>query len=843
MHAAWPGGDRGANVQIVGEVLAGPVPAERTHNLPAGLTSFLGRASESARLEAMLARNRLVTVTGPGGSGKTRMAIEVARGLVPRFGDGVWLVELAQVDDPGLVPAAVAVVLGVREHPGLSLADSLAVVMGGRHLLLVLDNCEHVIDAAAGLCDTLLRAGDDLRVLATSREALEVAGEARFPLSPLPVPASASAASESTAEFAGYESVALFVERAAQADPDFTLTPALVPAVTTIVRRLDGMPLAIELAAAQADTLGLDELVAGLDDRFRVLVSGTRGVAGRQASLAATVEWSYRLLGEPERRAFRRLSVFPAPFTLGAARAAVGPDAAELVARLVRRSLLVAPRAGPDGRSRYRLLETLRAYGLARLEESGERGETVAAVATWTLSEAERAAATFGTPDDQFAGRWGDAEQENLREVLGWLLQHDPERAVRLAVAMSPWWFLRGHYREGGSFLQRGLLGAPGLTDELAGSAEVWLAVMAQYRSDFDGALAHYGRAEEVLTGRGPSRVLADCLNGQTVALLNTDRPGEASVMAARALETSRAAGYESGECYACATISMAAQYAGDTRSALAWAHASQQVDQRRVSGHNARWAATVLASALADDGDLAGAEVVLNEVLDRCRKAGDRSWEAMQLESLARIALKTGRREQAGPQIREAARIASEVGNRLRLTDCLGTAAVWAGHGDPETAAVFWGAGRALGEQIGTIRLAITDIIDVSDTVSAADSEFLTGPMLAVRARLGPDRTRMADQRGASMPFDAIVKFALTVLPDSPPTAVGGALPAAAGLTPRERELVALVADGLTDSQIAERLFISIRTVRSHLDRIRDKTGARRRADLTRLALDDRPR
>ena len=188
MRAAWPDGDQGANVQIVGEVLAGPAPTERTHNLPAGLTSFLGRASESTRLEAMLARYRLVTVTGPGGSGKTRIAIEVARGLVPRFGDGVWLVELAQVDDPGLVPAAVAVVLGVREHPGLSLADSLAVVMGGRHLLLVLDNCEHVIDAAAGLCDTLLRAGDDLRVLATSREALEVAGEARFPLPPLPVP-------------------------------------------------------------------------------------------------------------------------------------------------------------------------------------------------------------------------------------------------------------------------------------------------------------------------------------------------------------------------------------------------------------------------------------------------------------------------------------------------------------------------------------------------------------------------------------------------------------------------------------------------------------------------------
>ena len=817
--------------------MTGPVPAERTHNLPAGLTSFVGRASESARPEAMLAGHRLVTVTGPGGSGKTRMAIEVARALVPRFEDGVWLVELAQVDDPGLVPAAVAVVLGVREHPGLSLADSLAVVMGGRHLLLVLDNCEHVIDAAAGLCGTLLRAGDDLRVLATSREALQVAGEARFPLAPLPVPAS-----ETAAGLAGYESVALFVERAARADPDFVLTPASAPAVTTIVRRLDGMPLAIELAAAQADTLGLDELVAGLDDRFRVLVSGTRGVAGRQASLAATVEWSYRLVGEPERRAFRRLSVFPAPFTLGAARAAAGPDAAELVPRLVRRSLLVAPRAGPDGRSRYRLLETLRAYGLARLDESGEREQTVAAVAAWTLSEAERAAATFEAPDDQFAGQWGDAEQDNLREVLEWLLQHDPERAVRLAVAMSPWWRTRGHFGEGRSFLERGLMSGSGLPDELVGSAQTWIGLLAHWSSDYEGALAHFARADEVLASRGPSPLLADGLNGQTVALLNLDRPGEASATAARALATSQAAGYAAGECYACATIACAASYAGDTRFALAWAQAAQQVDKHRVSGHTARFAATTLACTLADDGDLAGAEVIFNDNLDLCRKAGDRSLEAMQLESLARIALKTGRREEARPRIREAIRIASEVGEWLGLADCLGTAAVWAAHSDPETAAVLWGAGRALGEQTGTIRLAITDITDVSDTVSAADSQFYTGPPLAIRARLGPERTRLADQRGASMPFDAVVNFALTALPDSPPAA-SGSTPALCGLTPRERELVALVAEGLTDSQIAGKLFISIRTVGSHLDRIRDKTGARRRADLTRLALDERPR
>ena len=784
----------------------------------------------------MLSQYRLVTVTGPGGSGKTRLAIEVARALVPRFDDGVWLVELAQVEDPGLVPIAVSVVLGVREQPGLTLPESLAAVMGGRHVLLVLDNCEHVIDAAAGLCDSLLRAGHDLRVLATSREPLEVAGEARFPLPPLPLPAD-----ETTAGLAACESVALFVERADQADPDFTIAPASGPMVATIVRRLDGMPLAIELAAAQLDTLGLDQLVAGLDDRFQVLVSQTRGVAARQASLAAAVEWSYRLLSEREQRAFRRLSVFPAPFTLDAARAAVGPDAPVIVPRLVRRSLLVAPRAGSDGRFRYKMLETLRAYASVRLDESGERDKTAAAIAAWTVSEAEGVSAGFETPDDLLAGQWGDAEQDNVREALNWLLEHDPHRGLRLSVAMSPWWFLRGRYREGRVALERGLRFRSELPDELVVLAEVWLGRLAQYLSQLDEALEHYGRAEELLAGQQAAPALVDSLNGQTVALLNTDQFAEASQTAHRALGVARAVGYPSGECYACATLAMGALYAGDNTSALAWAETARRVDARQVSGHNARWAATQLASALAENGDLAGAEVVFVEVLDLCRKAGDRSWEAMQLESLARIQLTTRRWAEAGPNVGEALRIASEVGNRVRLADCLGTAAVWAANRNPEEAAVLWGASRALSQAIGSNRLAIADITDSADTGSASDSLFYTTPMLDLRAKLGSERARMADQRGANMSFDSMLEFARRVLSESPPPDPASTHSAsrASGLTKRERELVSLVAAGFTDGQIAEKLFISIRTVRSHLDRIRDKTGARRRAELTRLALE----
>jgi predicted ATPase len=226
----------------------------------------------------------------------------------------------------------------------MSLTESLAAVIGGRHTLIVLDNCEHVIDAGADLCHRLLRSGPDLRMLATSRAPLHVEGEVRFPLEPLAVPAPGAAADEA----GRWAAVALFVERARAVNPDFELTPASVEAVTTIVRRLDGMPLAIELAAAQFDTLGLDQLLASLDDRFRFLVSPIRGVSRRQASLGATVEWSYRLLDEAERRAFRRLAVFPAPFTLAAAAATTGGPA-DLAARLVRRFLLHAPAPEPMG--------------------------------------------------------------------------------------------------------------------------------------------------------------------------------------------------------------------------------------------------------------------------------------------------------------------------------------------------------------------------------------------------------------------------------------------------------------------------------------------------------------
>jgi predicted ATPase/DNA-binding CsgD family transcriptional regulator len=296
------------------------------HGFPAALTSFVGRSAVVDEVADQLGRDRLVTVTGPGGSGKTRLAGEVARRVAGRFADGVWLAELAAVGDPAQVAAAVAAALGIRELPAVAAADALARALARRQLLLVLDNCEQVIGAAAELCSRLLLGADDVRVLATSREPLRIAGEARYRLAPLTLPGP-----DDPADSDGSEAVALFADRARRADARFALDAETALVVGRLVARLDGMPLAIELAAARVEALGVTQLLERIDDRFTLLEAGDRLAAARQRSLGATVEWSYRLLDEQEQRVFRAVSVFPGPFTLEGAEAVAGArDAGDL---------------------------------------------------------------------------------------------------------------------------------------------------------------------------------------------------------------------------------------------------------------------------------------------------------------------------------------------------------------------------------------------------------------------------------------------------------------------------------------------------------------------------------
>src|SRR5215469_4694241 len=389
------------------------------HGFAPTLTSFVGRAAAVAEVTDLLEEYRLVTVTGPGGSGKTRLAAEVARQVAARFADGAWLVELALIQDPAQVPAAVASALGVREQTAIAVTDAVARVLASQQVLLVLDNCEHVVGAAAELCARLLPACDDVRVLATSREPLHLAGEARYRLAPLALPSL-----DDLTHLARTEAVALFVDRARSTDAHFALDARTGPVVAQLVRRLDGMPLAIELAAARVEALGVTQLLDRLGDRFDLLAVRDRAAAGRQRSLAATVEWSYLLLGDDERRVFRQVSVFPGPFTLEAAVAVAGPDTGPAVLRLVDCSLLIPPREGPDGRFRYVMLETLRAYGSRLLAEAGEREDAAATLAGYALRVAEQAAADLqSTTTEGAAARWLDAEDATMRQVLAWAME------------------------------------------------------------------------------------------------------------------------------------------------------------------------------------------------------------------------------------------------------------------------------------------------------------------------------------------------------------------------------------------------------------------------------------
>ena len=784
------------------------------HGFPAELTSFIGRAGPVREVAGLLEEYRLVTVTGPGGAGKTRLADQVARQAAARFADGAWLVELAPVQDPAQVAGVVAAALGVREQPGVPAVEAVGRVLARQQLLLVLDNCEHVIGAAAELSAGLLAACDDVRVLATSREPLAVAGEGRYRLGPLTLPSP-----DETGD-GGSEAVALFADRARSADPSFALDEQAAAGVGRLVTRLDGMPLAIELAAARVESLGVGQLLDRLDDRFALLAGADRLAAPRQRSLAATVEWSCRLLDETGRRVFRALSVFPGPFTLQAAEAVAGQDAAATVLRLVDCSLLVPPRAGPDGRSRYAMLETLRGYGAGLLAEAGEQDDAEVALARYAVRVAGQAAAGMTTiAGEPSAARCLDAEDATMGHVLAWAVEHDLDTAARLVSALGLWWTLRGRLAGQGPLL-RELAGRAEPGSDGWCAAQFWLGWTALDGADLPESLRRCAAVVDVIGDREPSPILADCLHLQSVILVNLGRVPEAVGCARRALAMARGLGYPFAQAFATGCLAIAASYAGDLGDAVQLARQGGEIPG--IPRPAARVCGYLLAAFLAEAGDLAAAEQACAATLAQARDAGDLYALGMVLPVMADLDVRTGRPGDAAAHLREAAQAALPAGTWLVVLNVLEACGhLCAATGRPADAITAWAARQTLGQQ---------------DPLADAELRRREGALPAARKALGPDRARAAEQRGAAMSMATAAEYALMLTaPGPPPTARP---PGAAGLSARERELVTLVAQGRTDAEIAGQLYISIRTVRSHLDRIRDKTGARRRADLTRLAL-----
>lgn len=481
-------------------------------NLPAQLTSFVGREQEMAEVSRLLVPTRLLTLTGSGGCGKTRLAMQVAADLLDRYPDGVWLVELAGVGDPALVPQTVAAALGVREEAGRDLSDTLVGYLRGRETLLILDNCEHLVEAAAQIATTILRACPDVQILATSREPLDVPGETTWVVPSMTVPD----AREPLASLERFEAVRLFIERAQQAHPSLRLNERTATAVIQICRRLDGIPLAIELAAARAKVLSVDQIAARLDDRFRLL-GETRGAIPRHETLAAAVAWSYDLLGEDERTVFRRLGVFQSGFTEQAAIEVCGGDGLDpgqispVLMSLVEKSL--ALRLEGEGDERFALLETVRQFAEERLADAGERGTYRSAHLRYFAD------LTAGAVEEMRGPRqaaWLDvleAEHDNLRAALDHAaVSGKAAEGLAMATSLAPFWEIRAYLSEGRRRLEALLALDTSVDPGLRGAALGAAGALAHAMGDYDAARAFQEsslRHQRDATGGWPSRVAA----------------------------------------------------------------------------------------------------------------------------------------------------------------------------------------------------------------------------------------------------------------------------------------------------------------------------------------------
>jgi predicted ATPase/DNA-binding XRE family transcriptional regulator len=465
----------------------GPVTvadADSATNVPPPLTTFIGRERELEEVTRLLGATRLLTLTGPGGTGKTRLALEVAAGLLDQYQQGVWLVELAPLTDAMGVPAAVAAALGVREEAGQSLLATLAAALRARRLLLVLDNCEHLLDAGAALVAALLRGCPQVSILATSREVLGIAGETVWRVPSLALPDAEHPPPLDA--LCRVEAVRLLVERALAVQPHFALTAQNARVAAQVCRRLDGIPLAIELAAARLRGLSIEALAARLDQRFRLLTGGSRTALPRQQTLQAMVDWSYGLLSAPEQTLFNRLAVFTGGFALEAAEAvgAGGSIAADevltLLLRLVDRSLVIGEET--DGSvERYRLLETLRQYGRERLAASGEAEALYSRHFAHYQAVAEHAQRIFPVTQ-QAALDLLESERENLRQALGWALDTgEAQDGLHLAGTLGIYWWYRGHFGEGGRWLGA-LLAQPTAASRTAARARaLWCQALLQF--------------------------------------------------------------------------------------------------------------------------------------------------------------------------------------------------------------------------------------------------------------------------------------------------------------------------------------------------------------------------
>jgi len=696
--------------QVVHPNLRQQFPALRSleaipNNLPQQVTSFVGRQRELAEAGKLLRDNRLLTLVGPGGIGKTRLSLQIAADSMEDYPEGVWLVELAPLSDPRLVPQAVASALGVKEEAGRPVSEALAKFVQDRRILVILDNCEHLLDACAELAKQLLQAGTGLKIMASSREHLRLAGEATYPVPALTAPDPYQKFIHTA--LTDYEAARLFIDRAIAVQPAFAVSEKNAAAVAEVCHRLDGIPLAIELAASRTRALPVETIAARLDDRFRLLTRGDRTALPRQQTLRALIDWSYDLLTENERALFRRLAVCAGGWTLDAAEvigsggSIASGDVLDLLTNLVEKSLVVAE----PGCGRYRMLDTVRQYALERLADCSEESATRDRHLAHYLALVEKARPElFGPSQAVWLARL-DLELENLLSAHGWC-DHAVDgggSGLRLASAMKRYW------------LSRGIL-------------ELGYRLTA-------GALARSG-AE--LRGLSRCRALFDA--GQLS--LSMGRYAEGQVHLAESLAIAREIDDKERIAAVLQPLALALLGQGNLAAAREYLQEALAMAQELNDGRSIAAALNALAQLHRLSGDLDAAEPMYLRVLALARDIGDRESVAIGLLNLAMVSIERNGFPAARSLLIEVLEIADEIGSKPTGQSALEVSAgLAASHGEWSVAARLYGAAEAQALRTGLRR-------------DPADESFLMPRISQVREKLGAQAFAAAEAAGRELSY-----------------------------------------------------------------------------------------
>ena len=680
------------------------------NNLPIQVTSFIGRERELSELQSLLPTTRLLTLTGSGGTGKTRLSLQVAAEVLDGFPDDVWFIELAPLSDPALLPLTIASVLGVREEPGRPLLATLLEWLRPKQLLLILDNCEHLIDACAKFADAAIHASRETRILASSREALGIAGELAYhvPSLPTPNPKEASVVfipctrqhrQSAVRPLFEYAAIRLFVERASSAQAAFRMTEVNAPAVAQICYRLDGIPLAIELAAARVKALSAEQIAARLDDRFRLLTGGSRTALPRQQTLRGAIDWSHSLLPEAERSLLRRLSVFAGGWTLEAAEAVCAGDGIEtvemldLLSRLVEKSLVVAEEE--SGEARYRMLETIRQYAREKLLESDETNAIRDRHLAFFLRLAEDAEPHLTGPAQATWFARLEKDYANLRAAHEWSLQEpDASHGMRLASALAMLWNVRGPPMEGVDWLVRAVsrpeAAAPSLVraKALFATARV-LGLMGELVRSNPYAEESLAISRALAYRPGVARALYQLgVNARVQGDLKTAKSLlEQSLAIREGLDSTAIV-------LIYVNLGLIAEVEGEHDAARKYLEQAMTVAQAAESSHSVALAFAYLGILAFLQRDYDGAEAALEQGLNAGRAIGHQVAVSTASRGLAYVALQRGQVERAAAFCRESLLVnrkrRAPVGLAASLAAC---AALAVARGQPERAARLYGS------------------------------------------------------------------------------------------------------------------------------------------------------